>query len=367
MTPRDRLLKQFRELVGVRLERINRAIVELESTGSVETGRKALRELHGLKGEARMMGYDSINVLVHEMEELVKSSERAQYLLSHDSADALLKSADAVTVLSGVVASDAAPEVEKLVAWLRERTRLEQGQHGSMPEPVVLPPIVPKTGTPGAGQPTATQGPAPSAPQPPAPAPGAPAPRFFTPIPIGQVALPSGPQSTSSRAPGTPPGATPSGGTAQTAKPAAPAQPAQAPSRPATSNASGPASTAGSQQGASAQPPRQEPRADSSVRIEVSSLDMLTSSATNLLQVSRRRELANGRRLTLARELAQLAREAEDLGPAGSAFAAKLNKAKDLAAALHREAKLLANEELRDLGQVVEEVQAFCRRVLLAR
>jgi two-component system sensor histidine kinase and response regulator WspE len=98
-------------------------------------------------------------------------------------------------------------------------------------------------------------------------------------------------------------------------------------------------------------------RADSSVRIEVSSLDLLTSSATNLSQVARRRELANGRRLALARELALLAREAEDLGPAGAALAAKLNRAKDQAAALHREAKLLANEELRDLGQVVEEVQ----------
>ena len=120
MTPRDRLLKQFRDLVGVRLERINRAIVELESGGNVETGRKALRELHGLKGEARMMGFDSINVLVHEMEELVKSSEPVQYQLSHDSADALLKSADAVTILSGLVASDDAPEVEKLVAWLED-------------------------------------------------------------------------------------------------------------------------------------------------------------------------------------------------------------------------------------------------------
>jgi len=368
VTPRDRLLKQFRDLVGVRLERINRAIVELESGGSVETGRKALRELHGLKGEARMMGFDSINVLVHEMEELVKSSEPAQYLLSHDSADALLKSADAVTILSGLVASDDAPEVEKLVAWLRDRTRLEQGQHGSIPEPVVLP-IVPKTGTPGTGQPTAAHGAAPSPSQPAAPSSAPPAPRYFTPIPVG--ALPSGSQSTSSRASGAPPGATPSAGTAalspgtssassgaaQTARPTASAPAAQSSARPATSSASGPSSTTAPQQGSSAQPSRPEPRADSSVRIEVSSLDMLTSSATNLLQVARRRELANGRRLALARELGQLAREAEDLGPAGSALSASLSKAKDMAAELHREAKLLANEELRDLGQVVEEVQ----------
>jgi two-component system chemotaxis sensor kinase CheA len=365
VTPRDRLLKQFRDLVGVRLERINRSIVDLESGGNVETGRKALRELHGLKGEARMMGFDSINVLVHEMEELVKSSEPAQYQMSHDSADALLKSADAVTILSGLVASDDAPEVEKLVAWLRERTRLEQGQHGSMPEPVVLP-IVPKTGTSGTGQPTAAQGATPSASQPATPPSTPPSPRFFTPIPTG--ALPPGPPSASSRASGTPPGSTPSAGTtalspgstpvaAQTARPTASASAAQSSARPATSSASGPASSTAPQQGASAQPSRPEPRADSSVRIEVSSLDMLTSAATNLLQVARRRELANGRRLALARELAQLAREAEDLGAAGSPLAAKLSKTKDMAAALHREAKLLANEELRDLGQVVEEVQ----------
>jgi two-component system sensor histidine kinase and response regulator WspE len=98
-------------------------------------------------------------------------------------------------------------------------------------------------------------------------------------------------------------------------------------------------------------------RADSSVRIDVGSLDLLTSAATNLSQVARRRELTNARRLALARELTQLAREAEDLGPVGAALAARLSKAKDHAAALHREAKLLANEELRDLGQVVEEVQ----------
>ncbi len=323
MTPRDRLLKQFRDLVGVRLERINRAIVELESGGNVETGRKALRELHGLKGEARMMGFDSINVLVHEMEELVRAIETAQYALSHESADALLKSADAVTILSGLVASDDAPEVQKLVAWLKERTRAEQTQLGvTVPEPVVLPPIVPKQPSSGTGTPTAT----PVLTPPPSPRPRAPGtgPATLPPIPM--------PAAPPTKAPAPPP-------------------PQPAPPPPAKER------TAPVGAGASLQSPRTEVRADSSVRIEVGSLDLLTSAATNLTQVARRRELANTRRLALARELAQLAREAEDLGPAASGIAAKLSKAKDMAAALHREAKLLANEELRDLGQVVEEVQ----------
>ena len=63
MSARERLLKQFRELVGVRLERVNRRIMELETGASLEAGRTVLRELHGLKGEARMMGFDDINAV----------------------------------------------------------------------------------------------------------------------------------------------------------------------------------------------------------------------------------------------------------------------------------------------------------------
>ena len=96
MNGREKLLKQFRELVGVRLERINRHIMELEAGASPEAGRTVLRELHGLKGEARMMGFDTINTVVHEMEELVRSNERSEQALSADSIDALLRAADAI-------------------------------------------------------------------------------------------------------------------------------------------------------------------------------------------------------------------------------------------------------------------------------
>jgi two-component system sensor histidine kinase and response regulator WspE len=370
VTPRDRLLKQFRDLVGVRLDRINRAIVELEAGGNVETGRKALRELHGLKGEARMMGFDSINVLVHEMEELVRSIESAQYALSHDSADALLKSADAVTILSGVVASDDAPEVEKLVAWLRERTRVEQAQLGTTPpDPMVLPPVVPKSAQ-GQMPPAAAPGASGRHTTPPSGSAIASAARVATPPPLPPGATPAG----TAPAGATPAGATPARGTPVQAKPvqratltqpplppsqpAAPSpQPAAPPTPPRANTVAAPRPAAGNVLvAAQAQPSRPE-RADNSVRIEAESLDLLTSAATNLSQVARRRELANGRRLALARELAQMAREAEDLGPAAAALAARLSKTKELAADLHREAKLLANEELRDLGLVVEEVQ----------
>ena len=55
-TSRDRLLKQFRELVAERLARIQQSLMGLESGPSPELGKSALRELHGLKGEVTVNG-----------------------------------------------------------------------------------------------------------------------------------------------------------------------------------------------------------------------------------------------------------------------------------------------------------------------
>lgn len=299
MTPRERLLKQFRDLVGVRLERITRSIVELESGASAEAGQRVLRELHGLKGEARMMGFDDINTLVHEMEELVRTTKPAHYVLTHESTDALLNAADAVLALSGAARPETPPEVEKLVSWLRERTRAELDS---------LPKAAPAPDSPPGGR--------------------------------GEQ-----PPSAPAAAPVAAPAPAPAQSAAETAAAAIPRLPV----------ARGNTTVQRLQAGLA----RTEPRADGSVRIGVASLDLLTSAVTNLTQVARRRERANARRLALARELSRLAREAEDLGPQAAALAARLSAAKELAAELHREAKLLSNEELRDLGLVSEEVQSL--------
>ncbi len=351
MSAREKLLKQFRELVGVRLERVNRRIMELETGASLEAGRTVLRELHGLKGEARMMGFDDINSVVHEMEELVRSTERAEHALSERSIDMLLQAADAVLVLAGTSSQpeQTPPEVDKLVRWLRECTRTEVS---SLPGAVA-----------------STQGPAHS------------------------VALRVDPSIASARKDVKGKDSrekelrdseevTPAWGSAPLGIPApslvVPPRMMDTPHLPpvgrtvavepprahATATA---AATIGKMPPASPEPPPRtttvpavrsaDARADGSVRIGVASLDLLTSAVTNLTQVSRRRELATLRRLELARELSLLARAAEDLGPAAAMLAERLGKAKELAATLHREAKLLANEELRDLGYVAEEVQ----------
>ncbi|MBZ4418903.1 response regulator [Myxococcus sp. RHSTA-1-4] len=423
MNPSDRLLKQFRDLVTVRLERINRSLMELESGANAEAGRGVLRELHGLKGEARMMGFDDINALVHEMEELVRATEPHRYTLTPASADALLLAADAVLLLSGALPSaDSPPRVDQLVASLQSCIRAETERapasafkpisaatpdtasvaSGSMARggAAARGPTAPgapargEAGTPGDGG-LATSGAEGLAGASGAPARGGPvssgAGRALVAPPVrgaeeavasglevpwvtshepargGAVASgttgaaparavpPSGSGARSREWPSVPRSeGEPSAGTARTAASATATAAANlgrmpAPGAAAARGAAGPTGTA-------RQP---EARSDTAVRIGVASLDLLTSAVTNLTQVARRRELANARRLALARELSQLAREAEDLGPAGAALAARLGTAKELAAALHRESKLLSNAELRDLGMVVEEVQTL--------
>ncbi len=283
---RDRLLKQFRELVGERLQKITASVMAMEAGPSLEDGRGALRELHGLKGEARMMGFADINQLVHEMEDLVRTSEASGFQITGGSADALLVAADAVTVLSGAAQNDGAPpEVQKLVDWLKARVQAEQA---SRPAPVATPAPTPAADRAGQNLQAAAQ---------------------------------------------------------ETVRPV---EPAPAESRATEDIHSGRAPGV-----------RQADARTEGVRIGLQSLELLTSAVANLTQVARRRELQASRRLGLARELALMARAAEDLGPAGAELAARMNRSKEVAATLHRESKLLANQELRELMQISEEVQAL--------
>ncbi|NOK34100.1 response regulator [Corallococcus exercitus] len=524
MNPSERLLKQFRDLVTVRLERINRSLMELESGGNLEAGQRVLRELHGLKGEARMMGFSEINTLAHEMEELVRCAEPQRYRLSSESTDALLATADTVLALSGALqAGEPLLAVETLVATLQQQVVVESARAPGASRPDEGGRAAKGEGTPGASHLIVTDRREPSGPvvvpahwgvpatRPDAPAGGAspataasqflatalradpsgtsagghgdggalgssppghaagaasgsyvhpghgtaPSAAHGGPGPghaagsssgshlhpghgaASSAALGSSPPGhiagsasgahsmhpgpgvapgaahgsfgpghatgAASGAHGAHPGGSASGGAggSQLVAPAtgnphlvAPTSGSAGshigsaagstggahlvgPATGASSNAHLPTSpspspgarmvdTARSRPPASATPKAGpgtvrtgDVRMDTAVRIGVASLDMLTSAVTNLGQVARRRELATARRLELVRELSELARAAEDLGPAGVALAERLGRAKEVAATLHREAKLLANAELRDLSQVSEEIQGL--------
>ncbi len=138
-SPRERLLAQFRELVVERLARVGNGLVALEAGPDAEAGRAALRELHGLKGEARMMGFGEVNTVVHQMEELVRAVEGRGFALQAGSVDALMAAAAAVTVLAGAGPGEA-PDVAQVVRWLGQCTQAERGEAARPPDPVASSP-----------------------------------------------------------------------------------------------------------------------------------------------------------------------------------------------------------------------------------
>ncbi|MCU0695281.1 MAG: response regulator [Myxococcaceae bacterium] len=270
---RDKLLAQFRELVVERLAKVNRFLMSLEAMGDPEAGKATLRELHGLKGEARMMGFAEVNTLVHQMEELVRTVEPLGYALGPGTVDALLVASDAVAVLAG--ATQGAPvELPRVLEWLGHTIVQEQARVAA-----------------GAPQPESAPASAPVPSAPPAPA---------------------GPTK---------------------AAPAAPPTPAPA--------------------------PQADGRADATIRISQQSLEVLTSAVTSLQQVGRRRELAASRQRVLAKELAQLQRLAEDLGPAAMELVTRLSRAKEQSGDLTRLHTLIQTDEARELTVLSEEIQAL--------
>ncbi len=105
-------------------------------------------------------------------------------------------------------------------------------------------------------------------------------------------------------------------------------------------------------------PPLAKP-SDASIRISQQSLETLTSTANNLSQRSRSREVIAARRRQLARDLVQLHRLAEDLGPEAHELAQRLGRAKEAMADINRIITTVNTEELRDLAVISEEIQAL--------
>lgn len=268
-TPREKLLQQFREQVLDRVAKVSRSLMALEAGPDLDAGKTALRELHGLKGEARMMGFAEINLLVHEMEELIRVAEPVRFSLTSASVDALLASCDALGVLSGATAGTA-PDGKKLIDWVTSATARERERSGTAasdppaPLPSLTPALVPR-------------------------------PEPFVPPP-------------------------PPHGLATEAK-----------ARPV----------------------------DASLRITQQSLETLTTTAGNLSQRSRNRDSVGVKRKQLAREMVQLHRLAEDLGPVADDLAQRLGRAKEALADINRTLTGMNSEELRDLLVLTEEIQAL--------
>ena len=119
----ERLLKQFRDILAERLERLGRDLMALEAGPDAEVGKAMLRELHGLKGEARMMGFGLINDLTHAMEEVVRAAQDRSYVLGGNSIDALLVACDMISASAALPLGQSVPGPPDSVPGLRGVTR----------------------------------------------------------------------------------------------------------------------------------------------------------------------------------------------------------------------------------------------------
>ena len=140
---RQKLLGKFREVTADRIEKISGQLLEFERGGGVEAKQEVARELHTLKGEARMMGFLGISQVVHAAEDLLKvlPAERPG-----DRVDVMLKACDVIpTLLDGP--PDGGAPAQELVTRLRSMIR------AGRPEPEAPAPAAPEgapEGAPGA-------------------------------------------------------------------------------------------------------------------------------------------------------------------------------------------------------------------------
>ncbi len=89
------LLKKFVEVTADRLQKIQLGVIDLEKPSSTAAADEVARELHTMKGEARMLGLAAIGQLAHAAEDLLKSFREGK-ATARVAADLMLRACDGV-------------------------------------------------------------------------------------------------------------------------------------------------------------------------------------------------------------------------------------------------------------------------------
>ena len=92
------LLKKFQEVSADRLQKIQLAVLQLEKPENTLAADTVARELHTMKGEARMLGLSGIGQLAHAAEDLLGSAREGR-TSTRVATDLLLRACDAVSDL----------------------------------------------------------------------------------------------------------------------------------------------------------------------------------------------------------------------------------------------------------------------------
>ncbi len=92
------LLKKFQEVTADRLTKIQLGAIDLEKPTAAQAAEEVARELHTMKGEARMLGLPAVGQIAHAAEDLLKASREGKTTASA-ATDLLLRACDAVSDL----------------------------------------------------------------------------------------------------------------------------------------------------------------------------------------------------------------------------------------------------------------------------
>lgn len=91
-------LKKFQEETADRLQKIQLAVLDLEKSTSAVASETVARELHTMKGEARILGLNAIGQMAHAAEDVLKSSQDQKITL-RIATDMLLRACDCISDL----------------------------------------------------------------------------------------------------------------------------------------------------------------------------------------------------------------------------------------------------------------------------
>ncbi|HEY6105722.1 MAG TPA: Hpt domain-containing protein, partial [Anaeromyxobacteraceae bacterium] len=120
---RQKLLGKFREVTQDRVEKLSASLLALERGGGEEAKAEIARELHTLKGEARMMGFTGLSQVIHAAEDLLKVLPAQK---PGDRLDALLQACDAIPAFLAAPPDGGGPAEQ----WTRRLRGLIRGERG---------------------------------------------------------------------------------------------------------------------------------------------------------------------------------------------------------------------------------------------
>lgn len=97
---RQQLVARFRTIARERLDRMNNAFVELEKNPANDAASVlVMREIHTLKGEARLMGFVDVNLVAHRTEDLLVKAKGAGFRQDASLNSAILQGFDVIAFL----------------------------------------------------------------------------------------------------------------------------------------------------------------------------------------------------------------------------------------------------------------------------